>query len=84
MKYLSIKSVFISLFIYTACSSHDDVAEQDPVLEDNCNSNQMLDASRGACNETLRFTSEYSLTETITTITINSNSIPNHNVGLFG
>lgn len=51
---------------------------------DDCTTDQVLDASRGACGVTLTFTPQYSETVSGTTRTITSNSIPSHNVGLFG
>ena len=51
---------------------------------DNCESNQLIDQSRGTCTEILSFTPQY--TETISggNRIITSNAIPNHRVGLFG
>lgn len=49
-----------------------------------CYSSQELDNSRGACNETLDFTPQFSESISETIRTISTNSIPNHLVGVFG
>ena len=49
-----------------------------------CESDQVLDSSRGACDETLAFTSSYNQVISGTDRVITSNSIPEHMVGLFG
>lgn len=49
-----------------------------------CVSNQVLSATRGACDQTLTFTSQFNQAISGTTRTITSNSIPSHQVGLFG
>lgn len=51
---------------------------------DTCTTDQVLDATRGACGVTLTFTSQYSESISGTTRTITSNPIPNHMVGRFG
>lgn len=81
-----LKIYVILCLLIISCSSDDDNNNQEPNNNEtvNCNSNQTLNSSRGACDETLAFGSEYELIETSSTITINSNSIPEHNVGLFG
>ncbi len=49
-----------------------------------CESDQVLDSSRGACDQTLVFTNSYSETTSGSNRVISSNSIPEHRVGLFG
>ncbi|NRD19740.1 YHYH protein [Winogradskyella eckloniae] len=49
-----------------------------------CESTQVLDSSRGACNETLSFVSSYTQTISGSNRIISSNSIPEHMVGRFG
>ncbi|PCJ63079.1 MAG: hypothetical protein COA79_02900 [Planctomycetota bacterium] len=49
-----------------------------------CESTQKLDSTRGACGETLSFTSQFSASIQGATRVIAANSIPNHQVGLFG
>lgn len=49
-----------------------------------CESDQVLDDSRGACNQTLAFTNSYNQTISGTNRIITSNSIPEHLVGTFG
>jgi len=68
----------LALFL-VACDDGEDT----PTVSD-CTSDQVLDASRGDCNETLSFTSQYQESVSGNTRTITANSIPDHNVGLFG
>lgn len=49
-----------------------------------CTSDQAIDQSRGACNENLTASSSYSENVVGENRVINANSIPNHEVGLFG
>lgn len=72
--------LFCGLLVFVACSKDDDstTSTQD------CTSDQMLDPSRGACNETLSETPSYNENTTGGNRVISSNSIPNHKVGLFG
>jgi YHYH protein len=62
----------------------DNSNTKDNTLEADCSSDQTLDTSRGDCNETLPFTSQYNESINGTTRTISTNTIPNHMVGLFG
>ena len=50
----------------------------------NCVSDLEIDQSRGDCNESINFTSEFSMTTTNNERIISSNNIPDHLVGLFG
>lgn len=63
-----------------ACNKDDDTTSTD----EGCSSDQIIDTSRGACNETLSETPTYSETTSGSNRIISSNSIPNHMVGLFG
>ena len=63
-------------------SNSDDT--DDDVVVIACVSDQELDSSRGACDETLTFANAFSETISGTNRIITSNSIPNHKVGLFG
>lgn len=49
-----------------------------------CVSDQVLDDSRGACDQTLNYNSNYNETIQGNNRVITANSIPNHEVGLFG
>ena len=60
------------------------VANNSDTDDSGCESDQMLDSSRGACNETLAFTNSYNQTISGTNRVISSNSIPEHLVGRFG
>jgi hypothetical protein len=70
--------IFSFLLIFSCHKNDDDTAPQI------CSTEQVLDNTRGDCNETLQFTSQFQETTSGTTRTITSNSIPNHMVGLFG
>lgn len=72
--------LFISLCITCSSSSDDDEGG----TTDPCISDQIIDQSRGVCSETLSYTNEYNIVDNGTSITISSNSIPEHRVGLFG
>ena len=51
---------------------------------DNCESDQLTDTSRGSCDETLAISPQYSENTSGGNRVIAVNSIPDHNVGLFG
>lgn len=63
-------------------SNSDDT--DDDVMVVDCVSDQMLDSSRGACDQTLTFTNVYNQTILGTNRIITTNNIPDHMVGLFG
>jgi len=75
------KSNFLFLFITVlfACNSDNENSNTQ-----NCNTDQVLDITKGDCNVTLSFSSQFEETISATTRTIVSNSIPNHSVGSFG
>ncbi|MCK0179342.1 YHYH protein [Flavobacteriaceae bacterium S0862] len=77
------KNLSILLLVITLCGCDKD---EDPILivGTECISDQALDNSRGACDQTLSFNPQFSESIDGTTRTISSNSIPNHMVGLFG
>lgn len=50
----------------------------------NCESDQVIDQSRGACDVTLTEVSSFVMTTYATDRVFTSNNIPNHKVGLFG
>ncbi|MDA0177376.1 YHYH protein [Mesoflavibacter profundi] len=68
------------VFLVTSCNKDDD----NTTPTTNCTSDQVLDDTRGACNETLPYNSEFTQSTSATTRTITANSIPDHMVGLFG
>jgi len=74
-------TILLLAVLFFACEK-----DEDPILliETNCITDQALDNSRGACDQTLAFTPQFSESIVGITRTISSNSIPNHNVGLFG
>lgn len=65
-----------------ACKKDDDTSETPST--DTCTSDQKLDNSRGACDQTLGFSSNYSELSNLNQRNITANSIPGHKVGLFG
>lgn len=81
------QSIFVYLAVVTliSCSSSDDNStENNDNTDTTCTSDQSIDRSRGACNETLSFASEYTEQIVGSNRLISSNSIPEHLVGLFG
>lgn len=74
--------IFISLILIAfSCDKDDDTTTDNST---NCESDQNVDTSRGACNETLTFTPQYSEAIQGSNRVISTNNIPNHKVGLFG
>lgn len=78
LKILTITALVV--FLVTSCNKDDD----NTTPTTNCTSDQVLDDTRGACNETLPYNSEFTQSTSATTRTITANSIPDHMVGLFG
>lgn len=86
--------ILSAIFFFTACSQDSGLVNvgTDPVDTTNDNSNNSsdctdvatLDNSRGDCSETLAWQSEMSIVSNGNEITITTNGIPNHAVGLFG
>ena len=64
--------------------NYDSNAKKDDNSCEYCTSDQVLDNSRGACNQTLSFNSLYNENIQGNNRIITANSIPNHDVGLFG
>lgn len=65
-----------------SCSKKDD--ENSTTSTNDCTSDQVVDTSRGDCTENLTATSNYTESIQGNTRVITANSIPNHEVGLFG
>ncbi|MEM7186265.1 MAG: YHYH protein [Bacteroidota bacterium] len=86
MYFFKITLLFLMSLSVSGCSQEDDsTTTSDPdVSVETCSTNRVLDSSRGACNETLPYGSEYDETTSATTRIITSNNIPDHRVGLFG
>ncbi len=79
----------LSLIIFTliACSDDDDDNASPSSNNNNttsCTTDQVFDQTRGACDQTLSFTSQYSENINGNMRVITANSIPQHKVGLFG
>jgi len=77
------KLFFIGLTLSLFGTACNDESDMDDDMEP-CESDQVVDQSRGACNETLTFTSEANETLTNDQRIVTANSIPEHKVGLFG
>lgn len=75
---LTMLTIFVS-FIFS-CSEDDN----EGMTTQDCSIDQVLDDTRGDCNITLAYSSEFQQTTTATSRKITANSIPNHKVGLFG
>jgi hypothetical protein len=73
--------LLVSCLILCASCDKDD-SNTTPTIT--CTTDQVLDGTRGACNVTLPFNSEFTESTAGSTRTITANSIPNHMVGLFG
>ena len=82
MKASTIKSFLATLLFISCSNSNDDIVNNPDDSE--CTSNQLIDQSRGVCNEVLTFTPSYFEIFSGGNRIITSNSIPTHNVGLFG
>ncbi len=79
--------LFLSIFTLISCSSSDDSSSEEMEEEEeiiDCTSDIVLDTSRGACDESLSFTSQFAMQIVGSNRVITANSIPEHNVGLFG
>ena len=70
--------LFITLIFLFSCEN-----DNEEVIS-SCVSDLEIDQSRGDCNESINFTSEFSMTTTNNERIISSNNIPDHLVGLFG
>jgi hypothetical protein len=65
-------------------TNYDSSAKKEDNSCNYCQTDQVLDNSRGECNQTLNFNSLYNETIQGNNRIITANSIPNHDVGLFG
>jgi hypothetical protein len=73
MKFTNLFLFALAVFSISSCDKTDD-----------CTSDQLLDKSRGETNQTLSFTPSFDMTTNSTERIITANSIPAHQVGLFG
>ena len=78
----TIKTTLLALLVVTSFSCNKN--EEEDITPEICTIAQVLDSSRGDCNETLAFTSQFQETISGATRVITANNIPNHKVGLFG
>ena len=65
-------------------TNYDSNAKKEDNSCNYCYTDQVLDNSRGECDQTLNFNSHYNETVQGNSRIITANSIPNHDVGLFG
>ena len=65
-------------------TNYDSSAKKEDNSCNYCHTDQILDNSRGECDQTLNFNSLYNETIQGNNRIITANSIPNHDVGLFG
>ncbi|MCG1036335.1 YHYH protein [Polaribacter sargassicola] len=76
----------ILIAFFLSCSNNSNLTEisdtDDEIIE--CSSDIVFDTSRGDCNETLDFASEFTMQINTESRIISANSIPEHQVGLFG
>lgn len=82
MKNLLILPLFVVVFL-AACKDDNNPTDQTN-NDDNCTSDQVVDQSRGECNQTLSFSPVVNIIDNGTSFTIDANNIPEHKVGLFG
>jgi hypothetical protein len=78
------KTIFTLLLLtllFFNCSNNSSSTTEE---QSDCTSDIVLDTSRGACDQTLSFTPQYSIEIVGTNRVITANNIPDHNVGLFG
>lgn len=84
---MNFKPTAIGLFIFmnvlALCLSSCDEDEPTPVTTD-CESDKVVDRSRGVCEQILSFTPSFSMSISGGNRIIQTNSIPGHKVGLFG
>ena len=80
------KSIIKSFSLVTTIVISSCISCKNDTYTDNCNSNIEFDQSRGKADQTLNYNPYVSenIDNNNNTLTITSNSIPNHNVGLFG
>jgi len=88
MEFSFFRILLIPFFLYS-CNSDDSnaVVENESEMGNNistCKTDQTLNTSRGACDETLGFSNQFTLSISGNMRMILSNSIPAHKVGLFG
>lgn len=74
-RWLKVWFTIILLIPFVACEKEN---------PEECTVEKQLDSSRGECNQTLAFTSQVVISEEGSNRIITSNSIPQHQVGLFG
>lgn len=76
------KLLFLLVVLLSFCTEKEE--SPSGTTDTPCQVARSLDTSRGACNETLSLTPEFTAQIQGTNRVIKSNSIPNHKVGLFG
>lgn len=81
MRYNQLLALSLSLgFTFVSCKDE----EETDTTGLSCNFEITFDNSRGACDQTLAFTNQFSISSSNGNWIISANSIPEHKVGLFG
>ncbi len=75
-----LKLILILALYMTSCNDDED----NTIQQETCESDLEIDESRGLCNESLAYNNFYNAITQNNERVISSNSIPNHDVGLFG
>ncbi len=83
-KKVAIAFSLVAVSFFYSCKKDDSTDDNTNGGGDECTSDQTIDQSRGACNETLAFTPQFSETQNGPDRVITANSIPNHKVGTYG
>mgnify|MGYP001156266950 CR=1 FL=1 len=87
---MNISKFYSLLFLFCLLISCDNTdngtieEEDEEIIVDDCTTDQALDDSRGLCDVTLPYTNDFDQTTSSTLRVISTNSIPDHEVGLFG
>jgi len=87
MKLLRLIAILLFSILLSCSDDDDDPATTSSNNTNNnspCTSSFTVDQTRGACDQTLTFTPQYSSSINGGNLVITSNCIPNHMVGLFG
>lgn len=75
---------FLLILLSLGACQNDDTEDTDTTTTTNYTYSKGVNQTRGACNETLTFTSRFTQSVSGTNKIFTSNSIPSHKVGLFG
>ncbi|NQX86632.1 MAG: YHYH protein [Flavobacteriaceae bacterium] len=79
--YLKKLALLCFVIALSSCNTSDD---NDSTAVEDCSTDIVLDDTRGACDVTLSYSSQYQETTNSSSRIITANNIPDHMVGLFG